>query len=137
MKRKETRYIPALLIFVRHTILYNMMLFSSNLKRLALSVSYLDLIRDTYPNTSCAVKVNGKRTDFFNYSESVRQGCLLSPLLFNIFINGVVKSLDKNKPTPLKLRRNISCLLYVDDLKSVSKVMSLFCRCSIFSVLDP
>ena len=29
-------------------------------------------------------------------------------------------SLDKNNPTPLKLRRNISCLLYADDLVILS-----------------
>ena len=65
--------------------------------------SFLTLIKDLYAKTKCAVKINGKRTDFFNYSKGVRQGCPLSPLLFNIFINGIVKCLNKMNPHPLKL----------------------------------
>ena len=78
--------------------------------------SYLSLIKDLYAKSNCAVKVNGKRTEFFNYTKGVRQGYPLSPLLFNLFVNGVVKHLDKNNSTPLKLDKNISCLLYADDL---------------------
>ena len=64
----------------------------------------------------CAVKINGKRTDFFNYTKGVRQGCPLSLLLFNIFIDGIAKRLNNVNPYPLKLDKNLSCLLYADDL---------------------
>ena len=78
--------------------------------------AYLNLINDLYAKTKCAVKVNGKRTEFFNYTKGVRQGCSLSPLLYNLFINGIVKCVNKYNPTPLKLDKNSSCLLYADDL---------------------
>ena len=61
---------------------------------------YLDLIKDLYAKTKCAVKVNGKRTDFFNYTKGVRRGCPLSPVLFNLFINGIVNCVYKYNPTP-------------------------------------
>ena len=78
--------------------------------------SFLTLIKDLYAKTRCAVKIYWKRTDFFNYTKGVRQGCPLSPLLFNIFINGIAKRLNKVNPHPLKLDKNLSCLLYADDL---------------------
>ena len=86
------------------------------MKKIDINGPYLDLIKDLYAKTKCAIKVNGKRTDFFNYTKGVRQGCPLSPLLFNLFINGIVKCVNKYNPTPLKLDQNSSCLLYADDL---------------------
>ena len=78
--------------------------------------SFRTLIKNLYAKTRCAVKINGKRTYFFNYTKGVRQGCPLSPLIFNIFINGIVKCLNKMNPHPLKLDKNLSRLLYTDDL---------------------
>ena len=50
---------------------------------------------------------------FFSYMKGVRQGCPLSPLLFNLLINGVVKILRKI----IQLGdNNISCLSCADDL---------------------
>ena len=86
------------------------------LRKYNINGNFLSLIQNLYQKTKCAVKVNGRRTDFFQYSKGVRQGCPLSPLLFNLFINGIVKCLNKNNPKPLKLNQNISCLLYADDL---------------------
>ena len=99
------------------------------LKKANINSLYLDLIRDIYAKTSCAVKVNGKCTEFFNYSKGVRQGCPLSPLLFNIFIDGVVKKLDKTNPTPLNLDKNLSCLLYADDLVILSATKDGLQKC--------
>ena len=88
------------------------------LKELDINGQYLSLIQDIYSKTKCAVKVNGKRTDFFRYTKGVRQGCPLSPLLFNIFINGIVDKLRNQNFDAIKLDndKELSCLMYADDL---------------------
>ena len=39
---------------------------------------------------SCAVKTNDTISEFFAVDYGVRQGCILSTLLFNIFINDII-----------------------------------------------
>ena len=48
---------------------------------------FYDLIQDLYSSTKCAIKLSENRTPFYSYKKGVRQGCTLSPLLFNIYIN--------------------------------------------------
>ena len=44
------------------------------------------IIENLYKKTNSTVLVNNKTRTFFNTSVEVRQGCLLSPTLFNIFL---------------------------------------------------
>jgi hypothetical protein len=47
----------------------------------------------------------------------MRQGCALSPALFNIYIDGILSKLDEANIHPPTLRnRNVSGLLFADDL---------------------
>ena len=65
---------------------WNKGLFAELIKK-DINGNFLTLIRNIYFKTKCAVKVNGRRTEFFDYTKGVRQGCPLSPILFNIYIN--------------------------------------------------
>ena len=55
-------------------------------------------------------------SDFFSVHCGLRQGCILSPLLFNIYINDLVKELNElGKGIDINGVR-VSCLLYADDV---------------------
>ena len=49
------------------------------------------LIEELYNGTMSSVRVEGELTDWFQVTTGLRQGCLLSPILFNIYFDFVLK----------------------------------------------
>ena len=80
-----------------------------------------NLIKSMYTNGRCSIKIGTKKTESFFQRRGVRQGCNLSPTLFNIYINELSKQIE-NSPAPgLKLQdTEIKCLFYADDLVLLS-----------------
>ena len=80
-----------------------------------------DIIKSMYSNNTCAVRIGKKHTDFFQQSRGVRQGCSLSPTLFNIYINELAKTLEQSTTPGIKLAdTEVKCLLFADDLVLLS-----------------
>jgi hypothetical protein len=49
-----------------------------------------NIIKAMYTETKAAVGVEGELTDWFEIFNGLRQGCLLSPILFNVYIDHVL-----------------------------------------------
>ena len=81
-----------------------------------------DIIKSMYSKTNCAIKIGQNKTRSFQYNRGVRQGCVLSPSLFNLFIDELPKNLKLFDTDPVILPNNdkLSCLMYADDLILVS-----------------
>ena len=69
-----------------------------------------------YTKVSCAVNVNSQLKDWFELSNGVKQGCILSPTLFVMFIDDLVDSLNSAQAGVDYGKHQISCLLYADDI---------------------
>ena len=56
-------------------------------------------------------------TDWFQIGKEVRQGCVLSPYLFNLYAEYIMRNagLDEAQAGIKIARRNINNLRYVDD----------------------
>ena len=74
-------------------------------------------------NEKCRIKIGGVLSDTFDANQGVRQGCILSPLLFNIFISDLPEILNNPKNNPAKVGSNeiLSCILWADDLVMISE----------------
>ena len=55
-------------------------------------IKIIDLIKNLYENSTCTVLVNSERTDPFPVNAGVCQGCILSPILFCIAIDFVIRT---------------------------------------------
>lgn len=55
------------------------------LKKCGIDDRDLKIIRNLYWNQSATIKVDGEQTEDIQIQRRVRQGCIISPILFNIY----------------------------------------------------
>ena len=78
----------------------------------------LKLIRKVYSKVTAAVRTQEGLTELFDCKLGVRQGCMLSPRLFIIFISELEKMLKKSKYKGITIGNAIEVflLMYADDI---------------------
>ena len=65
--------------------------------------------------------VGDEKTAFFEVEVGVRQGCVLSPTLFSIYINSMADEINKSGIGIEVLGRTIAILLYADDIVVIAE----------------
>ena len=73
----------------------------------------LNLIQDIYKKSECAVKIGGATTHAFKFTKGVRQGCPMSPYLFNLFIDEIFDIVDQGVESNIFLKEGENKLSYV------------------------
>ena len=75
------------------------------------------LLRNLYTGQEATVRTGHGTTDWFQIGKGVRQGCILSPCLFNLYAEYIMRSagLDEAQARIKIARRNINNLRYADD----------------------
>ena len=82
---------------------------------------FFNIIKNIYTNDKACVKIRNKYTDVFEINQGVRQGCVLSPLLFNIFLSDLSKKLDSIDQKVKINNYEISSLFWADDIVMFSE----------------
>ena len=95
----------------------------NKLLQINLGGSCYNLIKSLYSKSSRSIKIDHYQTRPFQYTRGVRQSCILSPLLFNLYINDLPFSFENNLCDPFVLPNGtkLSALLYADDLIILSR----------------
>ena len=75
------------------------------------------LLRNLYAGQETTVKIGHGKTDWFQIGKGVHQGCILSPCLFNLYAEYIIRNagLDEEQAGIKIAGRNINNLRYADD----------------------
>ena len=75
------------------------------------------LLRKVYAGQEATVRTGHGTTDWFQIGKGVRQGCMLSPCLFNFYAEYIMQNtrLDEAQAEIRIPGRNINNLTYADD----------------------
>ena len=75
------------------------------------------LLRNLYAGQEATVRIGHGTTDWFQIGKGVRQGCILSPRLFNFYAEYIMRNagLEEAEAGIKIARRNINNIKYADD----------------------
>ena len=81
------------------------------------------LLRNLYTGQEATVRTGHGTTDWFQRGKGVHQGCILSPCLFNLYAEYIMRNagLEETQAGIKIARRNTSNLRYADDTTSMAK----------------
>ena len=81
------------------------------------------LLRNLYAGQEATVRIGHGTTDWFQIGKGVRQGCILSPCLFDLYAEYIMRKsgLEEAQAGIRIAGRNISNLRYTDDTTSMAE----------------
>ena len=87
------------------------------LKKMGIPDHLTCLLRNLYAGQETTVRIGHETTDWFQIGKGVRQGCILSPCLFNLYAEYIMRNtgLDEAQAGIKIAERNINNLRYADD----------------------
>jgi transcription initiation factor TFIIIB Brf1 subunit/transcription initiation factor TFIIB len=82
----------------------------------------LKAIVDIHTQNKISIKFNSKSSKLAEINRGVRQGCPLSPTLFNIYLDGIITKWQKEDITGIQLSKNkqLSTLLFANNQVIIS-----------------
>ena len=94
--------------------------FVGNHEEVNISTNLIRVIKNLYDKATSAVLFNSSIGYWFRTTVGVRQGCLLSPILFNIFLERIMTdALEDYEGTVNIGGRTITNLRFADDIDSL------------------
>ena len=88
------------------------------LNKLGIDETYLTTIKAIYDKPTANIILNGQKLEAFPLKSVTRQGCLLSPLLFNIVLEVLARAIRQEKEIKgIQLgKEEVKLFLFADDM---------------------
>ena len=94
----------------------------ATMRKYNISANLVRTIEQLYDKATSAVQMNGSIGEWFRTTVGVRQGCLLSPTLFNIFLERIMSdALEEHEGKVSIGGRNITNLRFADDMDALAE----------------
>ena len=87
------------------------------LQKVGIEGTYLDIIKAIYDKPTANIILNGEKLKAFPLRSGMRQGCPLSPLLFNIVFEVLAIAIREEKEIKgIQIRKEVKLSLFADDM---------------------
>ena len=102
---------------VKRNVLWNVLL------QLGIGGNMFNTLRAMYSSVLSCVRCNPRNTDYFNCIQGLKQGCLVSPVLFSFLINELASEIvlrGKHRIQLLPREIELLLLMFADDIALLS-----------------
>ena len=87
------------------------------LQKAGIEGTYLNIIKAIYDKPTANIILNGEKLIAFPLKSGTRQGCLLSPLLFNIVLEVLATAIREEKEIKgMQVGKEVKLPLFADDM---------------------
>ena len=109
-------------------------------KKMGIEGTYLNIVKAIYDKPTANVILNGEKLKAFALRSGIRQGCSLSPLLFNIFLEVLATAIREEKEIKgIQIgKEEVKLSLFADDMilyienpkDNIRKLLELISECN-------
>ena len=87
------------------------------LQKMDIEGTYLNIVKAIYDKPRANIVLNGDKLKAFPLRSGTRQGCPLSPLLFNIALEVLATAVrEEKKKKGIQIGKEVKLLLFADDM---------------------
>ena len=87
------------------------------LQKMGIEGTYLNIVKAIYDKPTANIILNGEKLKAFPLRSGTRQGCPLSPLLFNIVLEVLATAIREEKEIKgIQIRKEVKLSLFADDM---------------------
>ena len=88
------------------------------MERRGIQGPYLNIVKAIYSKPIANIKLNGEKLEVIPLKSGTRQGCPLSPYLFNIVLDVLTRAIRKHKEVKGKqiIKEEVKLSLFADDM---------------------
>ena len=92
-------------------------IFMITLQKAGIEGTSLNIIKAVYDKPTANIILNGEKLKAFPLQSGTRQGCPLSPLLFNIVLEGLVTAIREEKERKgIQIGKEVKLSLFANDM---------------------